>query len=183
MTSIGTLFAFVVVCAAVLMLRVKQPDAPRAFRVPGGAVFPVLGIVSCAYLMLSLPVITWVRFLVWLNIGLFIYWFYGRANSPLVNRAERAGRTAFQGLSNFVTVFGLLGLFNGVCMFLLGLLTELAVTTETTAKWSELNALTERYMGVQVTAETSDTFGLQVLAAGLIVFVVGKALQKAAGER
>jgi APA family basic amino acid/polyamine antiporter len=72
MTSIGTLFAFVVVCAAVLTLRIKRPDAPRPFRVPGGPIFPVLGILSCAYLMLSLPVITWVRFLVWLNIGFVI---------------------------------------------------------------------------------------------------------------
>jgi APA family basic amino acid/polyamine antiporter len=83
MTSIGTLFAFVVVCAAVLMLRAKRPEAKRPFRVPLGPVFPVLGILSCAYLMLSLPVLTWVRFLVWLDIGMVIYWFYGRTHSPL----------------------------------------------------------------------------------------------------
>ena len=90
MTSIGTLFAFVVVCAAVLMLRIKRPDAHRPFRVPLGPVFPILGILSCAYLMLSLPVITWVRFLVWLNIGLIIYWFYGRTHSPLADADESA---------------------------------------------------------------------------------------------
>src|SRR3954464_7741864 len=71
MTSIGTLFAFVVVCAAVLVLRGQRPDAHRPFRVWGGPLFPVLGIVSCLYLMLSLPVITWIRFLVWLDIGAF----------------------------------------------------------------------------------------------------------------
>src|SRR5690606_26085648 len=70
MTSIGTLFAFGVVCSAVLMLRVRQPDAPRRFKVPFGPIIPLAGIASCAYLMLSLPVITWVRFLGWLNIGL-----------------------------------------------------------------------------------------------------------------
>ena len=70
MTSIGTLFAFVVVCAAVLVLRTKRPDAVRPFRVPFGPVFPILGILSCSYLMLSLPVLTWVRFLVWLDIGM-----------------------------------------------------------------------------------------------------------------
>ena len=183
MTSIGTLFAFVVVCAAVLMLRVSRPEAVRPFRVPGGPIFPVLGILSCAYLMLSLPVITWVRFLVWLNIGLLIYWFYGRTNSPLADRKENARRTGLQSLGNFVTVFGLLGLFNGVCMFLLGLLTELGVTTETTAKWSELNDLTERFFGLQVTAETADTFGLQVLALGVAVFIIGKILQKVSGEK
>jgi APA family basic amino acid/polyamine antiporter len=183
MTSIGTLFAFVVVCAAVLMLRVKRPDAHRPFRVPGGALFPVLGILSCAYLMLSLPVITWVRFLVWLNIGFVIYWFYGRMNSPLADKREQERRTGFQSLANFVAVFGLLGLFNGVCMFLLGLLTELGVTNETTAKWSELNERTERFFGVHVSAETSDTFGLQVLAVGLVVFAVGKILQRVSGEK
>ncbi len=94
MTSIGTLFAFVVVCAAVLMLRFKRPDAHRPFRVPLGPVFPILGILSCSYLMLSLPVITWVRFLVWLNIGLIIYWFYGRTHSPLHDAREGNARTA-----------------------------------------------------------------------------------------
>ena len=88
MTSIGTLFAFVVVCAAVLVLRVKRPDAQRPFRVPVGPVFPILGIVSCLYLMLSLPVATWVRFLGWLNVGMLIYWFYGRVHSPLATRAK-----------------------------------------------------------------------------------------------
>jgi APA family basic amino acid/polyamine antiporter len=183
MTSIGTLFAFVVVCAAVLTLRIKRPDAHRPFRVPGGPIFPILGILSCAYLMLSLPVITWVRFLVWLNIGFVIYWFYGRTNSPLADPKEQQRRTGLQSLGNFVTVFGLLGLFNGICMFLLGLLTELGVTNETTAKWSELNDLTERFLGVVVTAESSDVFGLQVLATGLVVFIIGKILQKSSGEK
>ena len=72
MTSIGTLFAFVVVCAAVLVLRVKRPETKRPFRVPFGPIFPVLGILSCSYLMLSLPVLTWVRFLVWLDLGMII---------------------------------------------------------------------------------------------------------------
>jgi basic amino acid/polyamine antiporter, APA family len=183
MTSIGTLFAFVVVCAAVLMLRYKRPDAPRPFRVPFGPVFPVLGILSCAYLMLSLPVITWVRFLGWLNLGFVIYWFYGRTHSPLANQQEQSRRSAMQSFANFVTVFGLLGLFNGVCMFLLGLLTELGVTNETTAKWSELNEITESLFGMHVNAESSDTFGLQVLVAGLVVFVIGKVLQKISGEK
>jgi APA family basic amino acid/polyamine antiporter len=179
MTSIGTLFAFVVVCSAVLMLRVKRPDAPRPFKVPFGPVFPVLGILSCAYLMLSLPVITWVRFLVWLNIGLIIYWFYGRSHSPLGNPEERRRRTWLQSLANFILVFGALGLFNGLCMFLLGLMTELGLTNETTAKWHELADLT----GLNITAETSDVFGLQVLLVAVGVFVVGWILAKVSGER
>jgi basic amino acid/polyamine antiporter, APA family len=183
MTSIGTLFAFVVVCAAVLVLRMRRPEAVRPFRVPLGPVFPVLGILSCAYLMLSLPVITWVRFLGWLNLGMLIYWFYGRTHSSLASAAEAERRTGAQKLANFVAVFGLLALFNGICMFLLGLLTELGVTNETTAKWSELNGLTETFFGIHVNAENSDTFGLQVLGLGLAVFVVGRILQKVSGEK
>jgi basic amino acid/polyamine antiporter, APA family len=183
MTSIGTLFAFVVVCAAVLVLRVQRPEAPRPFRVPLGPIFPILGILSCSYLMLSLPVITWMRFLGWLNLGMLIYWFYGRSHSSLADAKEKARRTPLQGVANFVTVFGLLALFNGVCIFLLGLLTELGVTNETTAKWSEINGLTERFLGLHVSAETSDTFGLQALAVGVGVFVVGKVLQKVSGEK
>ena len=70
-------------------------------------------------------------------------------------------------------------------MFLLGLLTELGVTTETTAKWSELNELTERLAGLQAQSppETADTFGLQVLGVGVAVFVVGRMLAKVSGEK
>ena len=93
MTSIGTLFAFVVVCLAVMILRIKRPDAHRPFKVAGGFVFPILGTLSCVYLMASLPVITWVRFLVWLDLGMLIYWFYGRTHSPLVNKPEAQARS------------------------------------------------------------------------------------------
>ena len=132
--------------------------------------------------MLSLPVITWVRFLGWLNLGMLIYWFYGRTHSSLANAAEDQRRTGLQKLANFVAVFGLLALFNGVCMFLLGLLTELGVTNETTAKRSELNGLTERFLGVHVNAENADTFGLQVLGVGIAVYVVGWILARVSGE-
>ena len=81
------------VCAAVLVLRFQRPESPRPFRVPGGPVFPILGILSCLYLMLSLPIITWIRFLGWLDIGMIIYWFYGRTHSPLVNSCEAGART------------------------------------------------------------------------------------------
>jgi hypothetical protein len=183
MTSIGTLFAFIVVCAAVLMLRVKRPDAYRPFRVPGGPVIPVLGILSCAYLMLSLPVITWVRFLVWLNIGVAIYWLYGRTHSPLASAEEARRRSPLQAVANFVLMAGALGLFNAVCIWVLGLLTELGVTTEATAKWAELDALTVRFFGVGVTAQTADTFGLQLVVVGVAVLAAGRVLAKASGER
>jgi APA family basic amino acid/polyamine antiporter len=173
MTSIGTLFAFVVVCAAVLILRARRPEAKRPFRVPFGPVFPVLGIASCLYLMLALPVITWVRFLVWLNVGMLIYWFYGRRKSPLVDAGEAARRTGAQAFGNFLTMFGGLVLFNGVAMTLLGLMTIVGLTTETTAKWHEIG----------VTPEQADTLGLWILGVGLVVFVVGRMVSRSSGEK
>ena len=173
MTSIGTLFAFVVVCSAVLVLRKKRPDAHRPFKVPGGLAFPVLGIVSCLYLMLSLPVITWVRFLVWLDLGLFIYWFYGRRHSPLVNAAEQAARTAPQSVANFVTMLGALVTFNGFFMTILGFMTELGITGEETAKWHEIH----------VTPHQADVLGLALLGGGIAVLLVGAVLRRATGER
>ena len=178
MTSIGTLFAFVVVCAAVLRLRQTRPDARRPFRVPFGPIFPILGIVSCAYLMLSLPVLTWVRFLVWLDIGLLIYWFYGRTHSPLSDQHEAAKRTPLQSLANLITIFGLLLVFNAACITILGYMTEFGVTTETLAKWSELSQL-----GIDVTADEADSFGLRFLLVAVSVWVVGFGLTKASGEK
>jgi APA family basic amino acid/polyamine antiporter len=168
MTSIGTLFAFMIVCAAVMMLRVQRPEAKRPFRVPGGFVIPVLGIVSCLYLMLSLPVATWVRFLGWLNIGMLIYWVYGRVHSPLRDAAEAARRTPVENIGNFVTVAGALLLFNGFFMTILGFMTVLGITTEELAKWHEIG----------VTPEQSDQLGLLVLGAGLVVFVIGRLVAK-----
>ena len=91
LVSIGTLFAFVVVCLGVLVLRRTRPDLPRAFRTPGVPVVPVLGVLACGWLMLNLPVETWLRFLVWMAIGLVIYLTYGRRHSRF---AERRGSGA-----------------------------------------------------------------------------------------
>jgi APA family basic amino acid/polyamine antiporter len=84
LTNIGTLFAFILVCAGILVLRKRDPDRPRAFRTPGSPVTPILGIVSCAYLMLGLPWITWIRFALWLIVGMFIYFSYGFRRSHLL---------------------------------------------------------------------------------------------------
>src|SRR5438105_4168680 len=84
LTNIGTLFAFVVVSAAVIILRRKQPDYPRGFRVPLVPFLPLLSMACCLVLMLSLPVETWIRFVVWLAIGLAIYFLYSRKRTAAV---------------------------------------------------------------------------------------------------
>jgi APA family basic amino acid/polyamine antiporter len=83
LTNIGTLFAFVLVCAGVIVLRYRDPDRPRKFRTPLVPYIPLLGIASCLYLMLGLPWPTWVRFGLWLAIGLVIYLVYGITRSRL----------------------------------------------------------------------------------------------------
>ena len=83
MTSIGTLLAFVMVCLGVLIMRRTNPDAPRPFRTPWVPVVPVLGIVVCLVMMASLPWETWLRLIVWLAIGLTIYYGYGKKHSKL----------------------------------------------------------------------------------------------------
>jgi basic amino acid/polyamine antiporter, APA family len=78
LSNIGTLFAFVLVSAGVLILRYKEPNRHRGFRCPGGPIFPVLSIIFCVLLMMGLEVMTWLRFFIWLAIGLVIYFFYSR---------------------------------------------------------------------------------------------------------
>src|SRR5580698_3164546 len=81
MSNIGTLFAFVLVSMGVIVLRYKDPKRHRGFKVPFGPVIPVLSVLFCVLLMAGLPAITWVRFFVWLIIGLFVYFFYSRKRS------------------------------------------------------------------------------------------------------
>jgi APA family basic amino acid/polyamine antiporter len=90
MVNIGTLLAFVLVCAGVWILRSKRPDLERPFRTPWVPVVPIAGIISCVLLMATLPGATWERLAVWLIIGLVIYFFYSRHNSVL--QKEREGR-------------------------------------------------------------------------------------------
>ncbi len=81
LVSIGTLLAFAIVCAGVLVLRQRSPDAPRSFRCPGSPLVPAIGVIGCAYLMLSLPAGSWWRLLLWLIGGSLIYFFYGIRHS------------------------------------------------------------------------------------------------------
>lgn len=83
MTSIGTLFAFILVCIGVLVMRSKMKDAPRAFRVPFVPLIPILGVLVCLGMMIFLPFDTWIRLIVWMLIGLDVYLAYGMKKSHL----------------------------------------------------------------------------------------------------
>ena len=85
LVNIGTLLAFVIVCAGVWILRRKRPDLPRPFKTPLVPLVPILGILTSLAAMLSLPSKTWWRLLIWLLIGLFVYAFYGRTHSKVRN--------------------------------------------------------------------------------------------------
>jgi APA family basic amino acid/polyamine antiporter len=97
LTNIGTLFAFVVVCSAVLIMRRINPGAARPFRCPFVPAVPILGIGSCLLLMLSLPAANWYRLFAWLALGLCIYFFYGRHHSLLGK--ELRGEISLHGVS------------------------------------------------------------------------------------
>jgi basic amino acid/polyamine antiporter, APA family len=88
MTSIGTLFAFVIVCGAVMVMRKTNPDANRPFRAPFVPLVPILGIATCLLLMFSLPEGNWYRLIIWLVIGLLIYFLYGRRHSVMSRHTE-----------------------------------------------------------------------------------------------
>jgi len=86
MVNVGTLFAFILVSAGVMVLRRTRPDLPRAFRVPALPVIGVLAIAACLWLMLNLAILTWLRFFVWMALGVVVYFVYGRRHSLLGKR-------------------------------------------------------------------------------------------------
>ncbi|HKO16338.1 MAG TPA: amino acid permease [Gemmatimonadaceae bacterium] len=94
LVSIGTLLAFVIVCAGVMVLRYKRPNIPRPFRTPLVPVVPILGILICGYMMYGLPVDTWIRLIVWMAIGLIIYFAYGRRHSRVRNAPSAVNAAA-----------------------------------------------------------------------------------------
>jgi APA family basic amino acid/polyamine antiporter len=120
LTNIGTLFAFILVCAGVIVLRFKGSAQAGAFRVPGGSVIPVLGVVSCLYLIYYLPPTSWLRFAAWLNLGFVIYVGYGAVHSRLTGRAlssppaEHDARTARVGMWLALLGTGLLVVMHGL---------------------------------------------------------------------
>jgi APA family basic amino acid/polyamine antiporter len=98
LSNIGTLFAFALVAGGVLILRYREPDRPRAFRAPGGILAPIVTILTCLLLMAGLPITNWIRFFVWLIIGLCLYYSYGRRHSQLAVENEQASPTPRGGM-------------------------------------------------------------------------------------
>jgi basic amino acid/polyamine antiporter, APA family len=90
MVNIGTLFAFVLVSAGVIVLRRTRPDLERGFRTPGVPLLPIASIVACVWLMLNLTGLTWIRFAIWMAIGVLIYFAYSRRHSVLAQREAAA---------------------------------------------------------------------------------------------
>ena len=99
MTSIGTLFAFVIVGGAVMVMRKTNPDANRPFRAPLVPLVPILGILTCLLLMFSLPEENWYRLIIWLAVGLVIYFLYGRRHSVMAEQRHLAHELSTHGLT------------------------------------------------------------------------------------
>ena len=113
MTSIGTLFAFILVCIGVWVMRKKMPELPRAFKTPLVPLVPILGIFVCLFMMVFLPMDTWIRLLVWMLIGMDIYLVYGAKHSHLGNgtsnrKGMRIARYTGLGLCVLLIIAGLL---------------------------------------------------------------------------
>ncbi len=113
MTSIGTLFAFILVCAGIWVMRRKMPELPRAFKTPLVPLVPILGIFSCLFMMVFLPADTWIRLIVWMLIGLDIYLVYGVKHSHLGDGTDKrsgmeTARYVGIGLSLLLLVVGFL---------------------------------------------------------------------------
>jgi APA family basic amino acid/polyamine antiporter len=98
LVNIGTLFAFILVAIGVLVLRRTRPDLPRAFRCPGVPVVPILAVLASFYLMLNLPGATWIRFAVWMALGLVVYFAYSARRSRLRTDLDHS-RTADKAVS------------------------------------------------------------------------------------
>jgi len=123
LTSIGTLFAFIIVSISVLVMRKNQPDAPRAFKTPGVPVIPILGISICLFMMVFLPFDTWIRLVLWLLFGHDIYVFYGSRRSNL-------------GSKKGVRLLSIIGL--GIGLFLL----TLSLVHQWKAGWENISNFT-----------------------------------------
>ena len=96
LVNIGTLLAFVIVCAAVLIMRYRHPEVKRPFRCPFVPLVPLLGIAFCLLLMFSLPAENWLRLIGWLLLGIVIYFAYGKRHSVLARMRNREIQAGFR---------------------------------------------------------------------------------------
>ena len=126
MTSIGTLLAFILVCVGILVMRKTMPNVPRGFKTPFVPLIPVLGIITCLFMMVFLPADTWIRLLIWMVIGLDVYILYGFKNSKL--QTKKPSRSD-------LLVFKTTGLILSV------LLTVAALWYQQTLGWTENKTL------------------------------------------
>lgn len=109
MTSIGTLFAFALVCLGVIVVRRTQPDAPRSFKTPLVPFIPAAGVICCVTMMLFLPADTWIRLVIWMVLGIDVYSFYGIKHSHLGNgTVRRHGQSLLSGLGAFISILCIL---------------------------------------------------------------------------
>ena len=134
LANIGTLFAFAIVCAAVLILRRRKPDVKRVFKVPIIYLIAPLGVLTSVGLMCSLPILTWIRFLIWLDIGLIIYYFYSRKHSRL---AEKHNFIANTSLKHFLNFFATIITCNGLILGILSIFAKLGLTS--VKGWEEIS--------------------------------------------
>ena len=88
MVNVGTLFAFILVSIGVIVLRRTRPDLERSFKVPLMPVLPILSVIACLWLMINLTAITWIRFLIWMALGVVVYYAYGKRHSLVGQRAD-----------------------------------------------------------------------------------------------
>jgi APA family basic amino acid/polyamine antiporter len=153
LTNIGTLFAFVLVCIGITILRYKDPGRERPFKVPFGPwLFPMLGAVSCLFLMYYLPPTSWWRFVAWLMIGLSVYLSYGYARSELGQKSGRPNRTepflSLLAIGSFLFAVGLLAIPHG-------------------------SSFGELYRDVTAVGSKRSMFALACLALGVVFGIIG----------
>ena len=162
LANIGTLFAAATVSASVLILRKKASKIKRTFKVPLIYLIAPLGVLLSLFLMYSLPVLTWIRFLLWLDIGIIIYYFYSRTHSRL---GKKHKIDIEKSTKHFLNFFGIVISFNGLILGILSIFAKVGVTSMKT--WEE-------------SIFTPDSFLIAcgiLTAIGIGIFIIGKILK------
>ncbi len=133
LTNIGTLFAFILVCVGVIVLRKKDPDRPRPFRVPFGITLPIISAAGCLFLIGYLPPTSWLRFTAWLSIGIVFYVLYGSIKSRLTGRHLAENPAAHDAMTAWTGV--LLAIAGTILMFITHFADVARQVGKTTSGW------------------------------------------------